>query len=97
MTVELKEAVKIAKTYIAELYSDEPISDIGLEEVMKDDSGNKWLITIGFIRQSSSDTANKFLALRNRLYKRVEIDNSPQSSEPGKVPSVQNRVTLAIS
>ena len=96
MTIELKEAVKIAKAYIAELYSDEPISDIGLEEVMKDDSGNKWLITIGFIRQGSNDPANKFLTLRNRLYKRVEIDNSPQSSEPGKVLSVQNRITLAV-
>ena len=96
MTIELKEAVKIAKAYIAELYSDEAIADIGLEEVMKDDSGDKWLITIGFVRLGSSDTANKFLTLRNRLYKRVEIDNSPQSSEPGKVLSVQNRITLAV-
>ena len=96
MTIELKDAVRIAKNYIADLYSDEPIADIGLEEVMKDDSGNKWLITIGFIRQGSGDAANKFLTLRNRLYKRVEIDDSPESSEPGKVLSVQNRITLAV-
>ena len=96
MTIEVKQAVKIAKDYIADLYSEESIADIGLEEVLKDDSGAKWLVTIGFYRQDEGDAANKFLKLRNRQYKRVEIDDSPNSVEPGKVLSVKNRLSQAI-
>lgn len=96
MTIEVKQAVKIAKDYIADLYFEESIADIGLEEVLKDDSGTKWFVTIGFHRQDESDAANKFLKLRNRQYKRVEIDDSPNSAEPGKVLSVKNRLSLAV-
>lgn len=96
MPIEVKQAVKIAKDYIADLYAEESIVDIGLEEVLKDETGGKWLVTVGFYRQDGGDAANKFLKLRTRQYKRVEIDDSPLSTQPGKVLSVQNRLTLAI-
>jgi hypothetical protein len=47
--MEVKEAVTVAKQYIADLYSDERIENIGLEEVEFDGRGS-WLVTIGFSR-----------------------------------------------
>jgi len=38
--MDVKEAVARAKTYLAELYSDERISNVGLEEVELDDQTN---------------------------------------------------------
>lgn len=48
--MELKEAVKQAKDYVADLFADEGISNLGLEEVEYDDQYGQWLITIGFSR-----------------------------------------------
>ena len=48
--MDVKEAVNIAKLYIADLYSDEEISDIGLEEVKYEDDSDTWNITVGFTR-----------------------------------------------
>lgn len=47
--MNVKEAVKLAKAYIADLYEDEEILHVGLEEVEFDDDGD-WRVTIGFSR-----------------------------------------------
>ena len=48
--METKEAVAIAKQYIRDLYEDENIKNIGLEEISYDDSNKLWTVTIGFSR-----------------------------------------------
>ena len=48
--MNVKEAARAAKSYIADIYSDEDISDIGLEEVEIDDFTDTWKITVGFSR-----------------------------------------------
>ena len=45
---EVKEAVKAAKIYVADLLADEGVANIALEEVNFDK--DYWLITIGFTR-----------------------------------------------
>ena len=46
--MDVKEAVRTAKNYVAELFTDETIGDVGLEEVVFNDTSNNWEITIGF-------------------------------------------------
>jgi hypothetical protein len=46
----IKEAVALAKAHIVDLFSDENISQIGLEEVEFDSEAREWKVTIGFAR-----------------------------------------------
>lgn len=99
MTV--KEAVTAAKNYIQEVFADEQISDLGLEEVEFEEDTKCWRITVGLAlpyyatsskRSPLSDSAVVSLldmmrekALR-RSYKVVTIKDST-----GEVVSVRNR------
>lgn len=44
-----REAIKIAKSYIAENFSEEHLVEIGLEEIQRS-NGDIWEITVGFRR-----------------------------------------------
>lgn len=46
--MEMKEAVRIAKSFVAEMLASENVADIGLEEI--DRAGKNWRVTIGFSR-----------------------------------------------
>ena len=48
--MNMKEAARTAKEYVADLYAGEEITDIGLEEVEFNDRLNDWVVTIGFSR-----------------------------------------------
>lgn len=89
--MDVREAVTKAKAYLAELYVDEKISNVGLEEVELDDQTNTWKITIGFSRPWD-EPRNPFAAITNqpsvlkRSYKLVRVHN-----ETGLILSVNNR------
>jgi hypothetical protein len=91
--VKIKEAVAIAKQHIQELFADEGITDIALEEVephldSDDPRENLWKITIGFTRPwDAPGAAGLAMGLpRRRTYKIVDI-----SDADGKVTAVWNR------
>ena len=48
--MDIKTAIVSAKNYVSELFSDEGIVNIGLEEIRLDDENQNWLITVGFSR-----------------------------------------------
>ena len=48
--MDVKVAVNTARTYLADLYSDEEIVNVGLEEVRYDYDADKWHVTLGFSR-----------------------------------------------
>ena len=79
--MDVREAVRLAKAHIADLFADEEIEDIGLEEAVLGDYGltgaSVWRITIGFTRpwNRKLDTATMMRwQHRARAYKTVEID-----------------------
>src|SRR3954451_15297126 len=89
-----KEAVAGAKSWIADVFAAEYISDIRLEEIRCDDAKRHWLITIGFARPAP-DTELSSLERLSRLtlpprlrtsYKVVRIDDVS-----GEVRAVENR------
>ena len=49
--MDVKQAVAVAKSHVADLFSDEGITALGLEAVEFDDTNNAWKITIGFSRE----------------------------------------------
>jgi hypothetical protein len=89
--MEVKEAVALAKQSISEVFAEEPMIDLGLEEVEFDDSSGAWLITFGFSRPwDDIKIANPFAAIggvkKKREYKVVRVSDGDK-----KMLSVKNR------
>ena len=92
--MEVKRAILIAKNYIGDVFGDEGVFNVGLEEV--EYVGSKWEVTIGFSRKWDKPPRNPFSALAageepdlravNRTYKIVEVDD-----ETEEVLGVRNR------
>jgi hypothetical protein len=80
MNLESRDAIKHAKQWLADMYADEKISDIGLEEV-RWNNGN-WEITLGFSR-AWADNYEKFIAAagleRPREYKVIVVSDADKS------------------
>jgi len=82
--MQVSEAVRTARAYIADLFADEKIIEIGLEEVRIDDG--VWEVTIGFRRpwpkriRTESDRMHEIFKpkykFQDRWYKLVKIRDS---------------------
>ena len=77
--LDVKEAVRTAKDYLAELYIDEEVVNVGLEEVRYDYDTDKWHITIGFSRpwdrRLPMSVKSSSAGLVERSYKEICIDD----------------------
>ena len=86
--MDVKEAVRTAKEHVVEVFSDEPIQNVGLEEVEFDESNQVWVVTVGFSR-SWEPSRDLFRALGGdaaRTFKIVRIED-----DSGRVQSVKHR------
>ena len=91
--MDVKEAVQTAKSYVAELFTDETIGNIGLEEVEFNNASNNWEVTIGFSRPWQTNILVAALSNQHptRSYKLVCIND-----DSGQVLSLKDRV-LTVS
>lgn len=48
--LEPKQAIALAKAYVADLFGDEDVTSIRLEELRFDDEHEQWRVTVGFER-----------------------------------------------
>lgn len=48
--MEMREAVRIAKSFVADMLESERVTDIGLEEIDRTGKSDVWRVTIGFSR-----------------------------------------------
>jgi hypothetical protein len=81
--VDVKQAVALAKQHILDVFADEKVSNLGLEEVEFDDQSKNWLVTLGFSRPWD-EPRNAFAALAHdayarRTYKVVRISDALSS------------------
>ena len=87
--MDVKAAVELAKSHISDLFAQEGVSNLGLEEVEYVDSQDQWRITVGFSRAWDNQGGAAMYALGaaviKRTYKIVIIDKD------GKAISVKNR------
>ncbi len=91
--MDVKEAVHTAKTYVAELFANEGVSNLGLEEVEFDEAGGAWKVTVGFSRPWDRIAVPSAIAVMTqgpvsipRSYKVVRVDDAT-----GRVMSVKAR------
>ena len=87
--MDVKKATHIARDYITDVFADEEITQLGLEEAVYDPDAGQWRITFGFARPWDQQGA---LGLRMGLkvprdYKVVAIDDSD-----GRVISLTDRL-----
>lgn len=90
--MDVKEAVQVAKNYILELFEEEGIVDVGLEEVdfdQSDSQSDNWVVTIGFSRSWNRSIGSVLGGQTSRSYKAVRIQD-----EDGRVLSVKDRTLL---
>jgi hypothetical protein len=92
--MDVKEAVGVAKQYVHDLFGEEKIVNLGLEEVIFDEKAKSWLITVGFSRPW--DAAPNLGGLLppgepKRSYKVVRIADADH-----KVLSVKERTLLSV-
>ena len=86
--MDAREAVRTAKEYLGDLFSDEELINVGLEEV--DFDGEAWRITLGFSRswdQTGSLVAALAQSRHARSYKVLRIID-----ETGVVESLKDRI-----
>ena len=86
--MDAREAVHKAKKYLSDIYSDEELFNVGLEEV--DFDGMTWRITLGFSRswdRNSSPIPALGGSRLARSYKVLRIDG-----ETGEVRSLKDRI-----
>lgn len=78
--MERVEAVQAAKQYAKEVFGDEDISRIRLEEINYDAVKDEWQITVGFTYQGAPTQLQQNLGVEriygNRQYKVVHIRDS---------------------
>jgi hypothetical protein len=48
--MDVKEAIAAAKRYVQDVYAEESVTNLGLEEVEYDAVAGVWLVTLGFSR-----------------------------------------------
>lgn len=94
--VQVKEAVAAAKAYVKDVFAEESISNLGLEEVEFEPGAESWRITVGFSRPWNSPRTRaqqvmeaiqgEQITPQRRVQKVVII-----SDRDGSVLSVKNR------
>ena len=86
--MDVKEAVQAAKKHVAEIFADESIANVGLEEVEFDEMEQAWVITIGFSRfwGRIGDVVRALDGNAARTFKIVRIED-----KTGRVQSVKHR------
>lgn len=85
--MEVKEAVKKAREYIQEIYSDEHVNDIRLEEVEYEHHENAWNVTLSFSRPAAG---LQQIVGAPRDYKTIVIDNPSRRVTAMRIRQLRN-------
>lgn len=85
--MEVKDAVIKARAYIQEIYSDENVSDIRLEEVEYVDHENAWNVTLSFSRPA---VGLQQIVGAPRDYKTIVIDTPSNKVTAMRIRQLRN-------
>ena len=79
--MDVKEAVATAKKYLADVFAQEGISNLGLEEVEFDDQLREWRVTLGFSRSwDSNNPLANVMGLRSNLPRSYKVVHIPENT-----------------
>ena len=96
--MDMKEAIAKAKTYVLDVYADEGVTNLGLEEVEREPSTGGWAITLAFSRPWNTPRTRAQEVLENlggvsslkRSYKVVTV------ADDGSVLSMKRRASADV-
>jgi hypothetical protein len=90
MHMQIAEAVAEAKKFLSEVFAEQDISGLRLEEIEFDEAKRQWNITISFLRGGADSTASflQEMISRQRVYKVITI-----SDESGRMISIKSHAT----
>ena len=88
--MDVKEAVRKARDYLADIFFDEQIVNVGLEEIEFEEATDTWKVTIGFSRPWDRTIQSALSGPISRSYKVLRIDD-----KDGRVISVTHRALSA--
>lgn len=90
--MEAHDVIKRAKAWVTDIYAEEGIQNLGLEEIDYDEDERAWNVTLGFSRPwntaRNAITAITGEPVARRTYKIVKLSDSD-----GRVLSLHNRET----
>jgi hypothetical protein len=86
--MDVKEAIRLSKSHLQEIFAEEHIQNLGLEEVEYDENDKVWSITLGFSRpwDANSRSIAALGIFPKRDYKVVRIFDPEK-----KIISIKNR------
>ena len=93
--MDVKGAAKLAKEYVADLFADEGIANVGLEEIQLGSDGRFWKVTVGFSRpwdHGGLATITHGQKGLRRSYKVLRIEDVT-----GNVESVKDRILREVN
>ena len=80
--MEVKEVVRLAVDYVADVFSDEEPSNLGLEEITFSEANGTWNVTIGFSRPWDYQAPGLVAGLQpkqpGRQFKVVEVSDQEE-------------------
>ena len=88
--MNVKEAAKIAKEYVSDLFADEGIVNVGLEEIQLEMGGGHWKVTVGFSRPWDYGGLAAITYGRKGLRRSYKVLRIRDSN--GNVESVKDRI-----
>lgn len=88
--MEVKQAISVGREYVKDVFAEENIEDVGLEEVIFDDETDSWRITIGFSRPW--DNARTLSQRIGQMYPRRAYKVVCVSDADGKIKSITDRL-----
>lgn len=88
--MNVKEAVALAKQHVLELFDEEGVRNLGLEEVELDGQSDEWIVTLGFSRPWD-EPKNALAALAAPAYTRRTLKVVRISNQGSQVVSVKKR------
>jgi uncharacterized protein YdeI (YjbR/CyaY-like superfamily) len=66
--MDVKQAIETAKTYVKDIYADEEVTNLGLEEIEHARQAGNWVVTLGFSRPWNTPRTRAQEVLENRLF-----------------------------
>lgn len=87
--MDVKDVTRTAREYITDLFADEQITNLGLEEVVYDVDSEQWSITFGFARpwDRQGDMGVRMGLKTPRAYKVIRVDDNN-----GRVVALTDRI-----
>jgi uncharacterized protein YdeI (YjbR/CyaY-like superfamily) len=97
--MDVKEAIAMAKNYVKDVYSEEEVTNLGLEEVEHASQAGHWVVTLGFSRPWNTPRTRAQEVLENlgavsplkRSYKVITI------ADDGTVLSMKSRAKADVA